>query len=59
MEKDEIKQLRKSLWMTQQEFSNKLGVSTSSVQKWELGTTRPRGLSRKALKKLAKKPAKQ
>jgi DNA-binding transcriptional regulator YiaG len=59
MDKDEIRQLRKSLGMTQQTFSNKLGISTSTVQKWEGGTAKPRGLSRKVLKKLARKVSKQ
>lgn len=59
MTADEVRELRRRLAMTQQQFSNKLGVSMSTVQKWEAGTTRPRGLSRRALRKLARKASKE
>jgi DNA-binding transcriptional regulator YiaG len=54
MTADEIRELRRRLAMTQQQFSNKLGVALSTVQKWEAGTFTPRGLSRRALRKLAR-----
>jgi transcriptional regulator with XRE-family HTH domain len=59
MTAEEIRELRRRLAMTQQQFSNKLGVSMSTVQKWEAGTSRPRGLSRRALRKLARKAPKE
>jgi len=55
MTADEIRELRKRLAMTQQQLSNRLGVSMSTVQKWEAGTAKPRGLSRRALDRLARK----
>lgn len=39
--KDRIRILRKSLALTQAEFGNKVGVSTSAEQKWELGVAVP------------------
>jgi DNA-binding transcriptional regulator YiaG len=59
MTADEIRELRRRLAMTQQQFSNKLGVSMSTVQKWEAETSKPRGLSRRALRKLARKAPKE
>lgn len=59
MKADEVRELRRRLAMTQQGFSNQLGVSMSTVQKWEAGTASPRGLSRRALRKLAKKAPKE
>ena len=37
MTKDEVKQLRAKLGMTQQELADKLGVTQTSVARWEMG----------------------
>ena len=37
MTKDEIKKLRKRLGMTQQELADTLGVTQTSVARWEMG----------------------
>lgn len=41
MEKEEIKQIRTELGLTQKELANKLGVTHISVWKWEKGRARP------------------
>jgi putative transcriptional regulator len=50
-----VKKLRTNLKLTQESFARELGVSVSTVQKWESGRVRPRGLSLKALEELARK----
>ena len=37
MTKDEVKQLRAKLGLTQQELADKLGVTQTSVARWEMG----------------------
>ncbi len=52
----EIKQIRETLRMTQEEFSQAMGTTTTSISRWERGTTN-RGPSRMAimlLKRMAK-----
>lgn len=39
--KDRIKALRKSLGLSQTKFGERLGVSLSAVQKWEMGFNDP------------------
>ena len=39
--KDRIRELRKSVGLTQADFGKKLGVTTSAEQKWELGAAVP------------------
>lgn len=39
--KDRIKEVRKSTSLSQTKFGERLGVSLSAVQKWELGITVP------------------
>jgi DNA-binding transcriptional regulator YiaG len=50
-----IKKLRANLKLTQEGFARELGVSVSTVQKWESGRARPRGLSLKALEEIGRK----
>lgn len=55
MDQEEIKDLRDKAGMTQECLARELGVSVSTVQKWEGGRARPRGLSLRALEQLAQK----
>lgn len=55
MDQQEIKELRARAGMTQESLAHELGVSVSTVQKWEGGWSRPRGLSLRALENLAQK----
>ncbi len=55
MEKEEIKQLRLSLSMTQEDFAYKVGVSLRTIGRWENGSSVPSNLAVAKLKKLSKK----
>ena len=46
---DAIRELRRSLGMSQEAFAQHLSVSVSSVRDWEQGRRRPRGLYARAL----------
>jgi DNA-binding transcriptional regulator YiaG len=46
---EEIRDLRRSLGMSQEAFAQHLGVSVSSVRDWEQKRRRPRGLYARAL----------
>jgi len=52
--KNDVVSLRSHLGLTQEKFAEKLGVSVSAVGKWETGQYKPRGLSLRALERLAK-----
>ncbi len=54
LRKNDVVSLRARLGLTQEKFAEKLGVSVSSVGKWETGKDKPRGLSLRALERLAK-----
>ena len=41
MKPDQIKELRKRLKMTQQEFAPFVGVSFNSINRWERGRNKP------------------
>lgn len=45
----EIKELRKRLNMTQEQFAVLLGVTRVSVNKWEAGTVKPSTLANREL----------
>jgi DNA-binding transcriptional regulator YiaG len=47
---ESIRDLRRSLDMTQEAFAHHLGVSVSSVRDWEQDRRRPRGLYAKLLR---------
>ena len=55
MTPEEIKRLRTRLGLTQEGLARELGVSVSTVHKWERGRARPRGLSVRALQELAQR----
>ena len=52
--KSGVARLRAHMDLSQEKFAKKLGVSVSTVGKWETGVTKPRGLSLRALERLAK-----
>ena len=54
--KHDVVRLRTRLGLTQEKFAKKLGVSVYAVGKWETGLHQPRGLSLRALERLAKLP---
>ncbi len=47
-----IKAIRQHLKLSQEELANKLGVSFTSVNRWENGQTKPSKLARKQLEAL-------
>ena len=49
MKPDEIKRIRESLLLTQEEFTQKLGVTRPTVSWWENGLRHPSSLAVKAL----------
>ena len=54
IQKYDVARLRSRMGLSQERFAEKLGVSVSSVGKWETGQYKPRGLSLRALERLAK-----
>ncbi len=54
IQKYDVARLRSRLGLNQEKFAEKLGVSLSSVEKWEQGHNKPRGLSLRALERLTK-----
>ena len=54
IQKYDVVRLRSRLGLSQEKFAEKLGVSVSSVSKWERGWYKPRGLSLRALERQRK-----
>jgi len=52
--KSDVARLRAHLDLSQEKFAKKLGVSVSTIGKWETGLHKPRGLSLRALERLTK-----
>ena len=52
--KDEIKQIRQRLNMTQKLFAAALGVSVKTVEAWESGTNTPTGIANRMLELLSR-----
>ncbi|MGD9762582.1 MAG: helix-turn-helix domain-containing protein [Candidatus Binatia bacterium] len=52
-----IAQLRQRLSMTQEEFAHAIGVTVSTVNRWENGHIEPSRLARKAMQGLAAQAA--
>jgi len=50
-----IKAIRDKLGFTQEDLARKLGISLSTVSKWEQGVTSPSRLAREKLEKFLKK----
>lgn len=49
MNKDEVKDLRRTLNLTQVKFADMLHVALRTVKSWEAGTRKPSGLYLRAL----------
>ena len=54
MESKEIKEIRESLKLTQEQFAHKLGVTFVTINRWEAGLAKPSPLAIRALEKLEK-----
>ena len=52
--RDEIKQIRQKLNMTQKIFAAALGVSVKTVEAWEAGTNTPIGVANRMLELLSR-----
>lgn len=53
MDGNEVKSLRRKLHMTQEDMARELGVTVSTVNRWENGHTRPSRLATAGLDRLA------
>lgn len=53
-----IKSIRQKLGLSQEELAQKLGVSFTSVNRWENGQTKPSKLARRQIDILCKKSEK-
>lgn len=51
----EIKKVRQDAFLSQQDFAKELGVSFSTVNRWETGKTRPTYRAMKAIDLFCKK----
>lgn len=49
----QIKELRKGLGLTQEEFAHAVAVTFSTVNRWENGHAKPSKLARRAIEQLA------
>lgn len=52
MSGDEIRNLRKKLGLTQEEFAHAVAVTFSTVNRWENGHAKPSKLARRAIESL-------
>jgi DNA-binding transcriptional regulator YiaG len=48
----EIRKLRETLGLTQEEFAEKIGAGRVTIARWESGQSKPTGLYLRALEKL-------
>jgi len=55
MDKEQVKDIRKNLGISQEKLAQKLRVSRMSVYNWEKGIKRPSQLALRQLKRLMKK----
>jgi len=53
---DEVKEVRKTLGMTQVSFAALIGVSKKTVESWEIGRYSPDGAARRLISILQKDP---
>jgi len=47
-----IRDLRRNLRMTQEEFAHTLGITVATVNRWENGHAKPSKLARRAIERL-------
>jgi len=47
-----IRDLRRNLRMTQEEFAHTLGITVATVDRWENGHAKPSKLARRAIERL-------
>ena len=52
---EKVKELRRKMDWVQEDFAREIGVSLSTVQRWETKGANPTRLARKELKKLLQK----
>jgi putative transcriptional regulator len=52
MTSNEIRKLRETLGLTQEEFAKKVGAGRATIARWESGQSKPTGLYLRALEKL-------
>ena len=52
--KEEIKQIRQKLNMTQKLFASALGVSVKTIEAWESGTNAPMGIANRMLELISR-----
>ena len=50
-----IRELRRNLNMTQENFAHEIGVTFATVNRWENGRTQPNKVAQKVLKQLERK----
>jgi DNA-binding transcriptional regulator YiaG len=55
IESPNVKKIRLALGLTQEEFAHRLGVTLSTVNRWENGRTTPSRLARKQIASLLEK----
>lgn len=51
----DIKRLRKKLFLSQEDFANKLGISYATVNRWETGKSKPTYKNMKLIDEYCKK----
>jgi putative transcriptional regulator len=56
MRPDEVQRARKRLGLSQDEFANAIGVSASTLRKWEQGQRAPTGAAKTLLKIIEREP---
>jgi len=59
MTADQIRKLREDLGLSIRGFADKIGVDKNTVVHWEKNRHNPKGLTLKALERLAKRAAKK
>jgi type I restriction enzyme M protein len=55
MSPSQIRAIRKSLNLTQQQLADRIGAQRHTVARWETGVNKPKGANLKGLKALAMK----
>ena len=56
MSPEQVRRLRKTLGLAQQQLADIIGAQRHTVARWELGWNVPKGANRRALDEMAAKP---